>query len=181
MSAWERRPNESGKGYEKFLYFLSLGTAERSIKAVAEHFGVRRQTVQMLASKNEWQKRARQFDAYQMRREELSGRMSEETSKELTRENVNAALAAKLAIVDEILVAELEKVKQQQDAGNEVEPLHLRRLLSAITDVDRARRVILNLPTSIKGKSVDVADEDDDPAVFYVGNTERTKRGDYET
>lgn len=50
---WERRPGESAKAYERFLWYRDFGP-QRRYAAVAERFGVAERTVKDMAYRHRW-------------------------------------------------------------------------------------------------------------------------------
>ena len=66
MQIWDQQSDETGKHYERFLYYLNLGT-DRSYKKVAEKFNLGENTVKLYSTKFNWPERARAYDAYMLK------------------------------------------------------------------------------------------------------------------
>lgn len=64
MATWDRVQGESSKSFEKFCYYRDLG-AERTQKAIAEHFRTTLRNINLLAQKWGWVKRVEAWDDHQ--------------------------------------------------------------------------------------------------------------------
>lgn len=63
VQPWDQQPGETAKQYERVKLFLGMGPG-RSLKAVAEHFGVSLEAVQASSYRHHWFRRARAYDGY---------------------------------------------------------------------------------------------------------------------
>ena len=81
------------------------------------------------------------------------------------------ALRRKLAIIDTLLDAELESISQAHAAGEKLDALRLKRLLSAIADADSLRRRSAGLPTAYRSASREdlPRDGEEKHPVYFIG------------
>lgn len=70
-SPWDRRPGESGRGYEMFRRFRDLGPLRTLVALIDEDAGIRRSTLREWAGRHDWKDRAAAWDAEMHHQEDL--------------------------------------------------------------------------------------------------------------
>lgn len=151
---WGKMSAESLHHYRLFDYYRSLNIT-RTRRAVAEHFGLARMTIEMLAGEKNWDARARAWDEYRERiytAELLMGvKEMAHSHAETARQGIEA-----LAIAFQAVVEGLEDEDSRAELIAEINDLPVKQKLAlaqksaqVIPNLMNAERLSRGLPTEI--------------------------------
>ena len=173
---WEQEPGEGDIAYRAFLCYRNLEPTERRLRGVYEDAGISsKSTVEQWSSKYRWLDRARAWDNHQRRIAAEAEARTAITVREVERADYEAALnhnlQLQIAAINALANAELRKLRDRQERGEDVEPMALKRLVSSINEADMLARRSAGLPTSYRHSTAveSVTDEDRD-TVFMIGD-----------
>lgn len=149
---WGKMEGETDAAYEKFLYFRSLGLARKKTD-VAKHYGITRESVDIMARKNDWNDRVAAWDDY---RERLYTAELLQGVKEMAVTHAGVAskgIEALSSAFDALLGRMHENPEQWQEELNSLPAKQLfaivQRSAQVIPNLMNAERLSRGLPTEI--------------------------------
>lgn len=171
-TAWDKRPDETGKSYVMFSKYLGLVNPNnpahqtRSIARLIEATGYNpnsKSQLEQWSSKYDWVARAEAYDAH-MATNVIVYRQVE--MKEYQAAVVNS-LVQQLVMADKIINQALAGILSDQAANKYVEPVEIQRVIKAIREKDDLARRAGKMPTAFVRELADETDDDD--VMFVIG------------
>lgn len=163
-AAWDRQEGESEASYGHFCAYRDDLERPRLKSRTAEQQGVSRTHIYQISNQWDWEERVRAFDAWTAA-PTLTVRQASLVEFE---EALNVNLQQKLVAVESIAAEELRKLREKQVNGEDVDLLHLKRLVSLIGEADTLARRSASLPTVFIREKTDK--ETDDGNVYIIGS-----------
>lgn len=171
-TAWDKRPDETGKSYVMFTKYLGLvdptnpAHQNRSIARLIELTGYNpnsKSQLEQWSSKYDWVARAEAYDAH-MATNIIVYRQVE--MKEYQAAVVNS-LVQQLVMADKIVNQALKAILADQAANKYVEPVEIQRILKALKEKDDLARRAGKMPIAYTRELAEETDDDD--VMFVIG------------
>lgn len=168
--SWEMLPTETQQQFAAFEIYRQLnpygsGETKRNIANVAVKLGLKATSnLEIWSSKNSWSERVRAYDSYVAA---SSITLQTKTAEEYAMHIVTKT-TQRLAYAGQLVEMKMKKLREQMDAGVEVEASELKAVVASIKQIDDISRRSAGLATSYNSEvaPVDIAEDDD---VFVVG------------
>lgn len=158
---WQRLDGESTKAYKAFMLYLRM--PERTMIATSNALGHSSPTtVEKWASRFRWRERAASYEEAS----ELTAIQLIETGKKEIQQQVISSLSIQLVALDDIINKQLADIRERMNAGLDVEPVEIKRMVEAVGTKDTLARRLAGLPTTYNTETVE---EQDEETVYIVG------------
>lgn len=154
---WKRLPDETPKAYAAFCKYRALelngdGATRRTIENTAALLGLKSTSgVEKWSAKFNWIERAAAWDE----KRAMDIIKVQDVDNTVARQVVTDDLMNKLVVMDKLLTEEMKAALEEQQIGERVSLIDLKRYAEVITMVDNLKRRATGMPTAFTREAVD--------------------------